>query len=136
MKSSSEPGLRGDGLFPSVQSSRRKVLYLEQVDNLSRKGTYRMHIVEASAHRLVFDVESVSTMRYLLIPILRPGEMQSIYFLDRESENVWRYYSIVRIGKSANQLLTGKESSAVNRAVAFYRYVVGIPAEQEPPAAR
>jgi hypothetical protein len=24
------------------------------------------------------------------------GDMQSIYFLDRESENVWRYYSIVR----------------------------------------
>lgn len=62
--------------------------------------------------------------------------MQSIYFLDRESENVWRYYSIVRIGKNANQILTRNESSAINRAVAFYRYMVGIPAEQEPPAAR
>ena len=112
------------------------VLYFEQVDNLSGKGIYRMHIVEASADRLVFDVENVSTMRYLLIPILRPGEMQSIYFLDRESENVWRFYSIVRIGKNANQMLTGNESSAINRAVAFYRYMVGIPTEQEPPAAR
>jgi len=122
--------------FTPDEMKEGKVLYLEQVDNLSGKGIYRMHIVEASADRLVFDVENVSTMRYLLIPILRPGEMQSIYFLDRESENVWRYYNIVRIGKNANQLLTGKESSAVNRAVAFYRYVVGIPAEQEPPAAK
>jgi hypothetical protein len=39
-----------------------------------------MHIAEASADRLVFDVENVTTMRYLLIPILRPGEMQSITF--------------------------------------------------------
>ena len=114
-----------------------KVLYFEQVDNLSGKAIYRMHIAEASAGRLVFDVENVSTMRYLFMPILHPGEMQSIYFLDRESDNVWRYYSIVRTGKNANRLIAGNESSAsVNRAVAFYRHLVGIPTDQEPPAAR
>jgi hypothetical protein len=75
-------------------------------------------------------------MHYLLIPIFHPGEMQSIYFLDRESENAWRYYSIVRTGENANQLITGNESSSVNRAVAFYRYIVGIPTDQEPPVAR
>ena len=122
--------------FEPGEMNEGKVLYFEQVDNLSGKAIYRMHIAEASADRLVFDVENVSTMRYHFIPILRPGEMQSIYFLDRESENVWRYYSIVRIGKNANQVLTGNESSAINRAVAFYRYMVGIPGEQEPPAAR
>jgi len=113
-----------------------KVLYYVQVDNLSGKATYRMHIVEASADRLVFDVENVSTIHYLFITLFHPGEMESIYFLDRESENVWRYYSIVRTGKNANRLSAGNESSAVNRAVAFYRYLVGIPTGQEPPAAR
>ena len=112
------------------------VLYFEQVDNLSGKAIYRMHIAEASADRLVIDVENVSTMRYLFIPIFHPGETQSICFLDRESDNVWRYYSIVRTGKSANRLIAGNESSAVNRAVAFYRHIVGIPTDQEPPAAR
>ena len=63
-----------------------------------------MHIVEASARRLVFDVENVSTMRYFLIPILHPGDLQSMYILDRESDSVWRYYSIVRTGKNANGL--------------------------------
>ena len=95
-----------------------------------------MHIVEATASRLVFDVENVSTMRYFFIPILHPGELQAMYFLDRESDNVWRYHSIVRTGKNANGLINGNESSSVNRAVAFYRHMVGIPADQEPPAAR
>jgi hypothetical protein len=112
------------------------VLYFEQADNLSGKAMYRMHIAEASADRLVIDVENVSTMRYLFIPIFHPGETQSICFLDRESDNVWRYYSIVRTGKSANRLIAGNKSSAVNRAVAFYRHLVGIPTDQEPPAAR
>ena len=122
--------------FTSNEMKEGKVLYFEQVDNLSGKAIYRIHIVEASASRLVFDVENVSTMRYLFIPILHPGELQSMYFLDRESDRVWRCYSIVRTGKNANGLIAGNESSSVNRAVAFYRHLVGIPATQEPPGAR
>jgi len=122
--------------FSSDEMKEGKVLYFEQVDNLSGKTVYRMHIVEASASRLVFDVENVGTMRYFFIPILHPGELRSMYFLDRESDSVWRYYSIVRTGKNANGVIAGNESSSVNRAVAFYRHLVGIPATQEPPGAR
>src|ERR1035437_8608372 len=122
--------------FTPDEMKEGKVLYFEQTDNLSGKAIYRMHIAEASVERLVIDVENVSMMRYLYIPILHPGEIQSIYFLDRESDNVWRYYSIVRTGRSANRLIAGNESSSINRAVAFYRYQVGIPTTQEPPAAR
>jgi hypothetical protein len=122
--------------FTPEEMKEGKVLYFEQADNLSGKAIYRMHIAKASADRLVFDVENVSTMRHLFVPVLHPGDMQSIYFLDRESENVWRYYSIVRTGKNVTRLIAGNESSAVNRSVAFYRNLVGIPTAQEPPAAR
>ncbi len=113
-----------------------KALYFEQADNLSGKTVYRMNIIDASANRIVFDVENASTMHYHFIPILRPGELQSMYFLDRESDEVWRFYSIVRTGKNASALLAGNESSSINRAVAFYRHMVGIPDTQEPPGAR
>jgi len=113
-----------------------QVLYLEQVDNLSGKAIYRMHIAEASADRLVFEVENVSIMRYFVVTLFHPGEVQSIYFLDRESDNVWRYYSIARTGRNASRLATGHASSSINRAVAFYRSLAGIPTDQEPPAAR
>src|SRR6202162_947896 len=70
--------------FTLDEMKEGKVLYYEQVDNLSGKAIYRMHIAEASADRIVYDVENVSTMRYLFITAFPPGEMQSIYFLDRE----------------------------------------------------
>jgi hypothetical protein len=73
-------------------------------------------------------------MRYLRMPIFRPGGMQSITFLDRESQDVWRYYSILRTGKNASLLAAGHEASSINRAVAFYRYLAGIPTDKEPPA--
>jgi hypothetical protein len=131
----SQPRQRRKDFTPD-EMKEGAALYFEQADNLSGKAIYRIHIAEASADRLVFGVENVSTIRYLFIPVFHPGEMQSIYYLDRESENVWRYYSLVRIGTNANQWIAGNESSAVNRAVAFYRYLVGIPTSQEPPAAR
>jgi hypothetical protein len=131
----SQLGQRREDFTPD-EMREGKIVYFEQVDNLSGKAIYRMHIAEASADRLVIDVENVSTMHYLFIPLFHPGELQSIYFLDRESENVWRYYSIVRTEMNANRMIVGNESSAVNRAVAFYRYFVGIPTDQEPPAAR
>jgi hypothetical protein len=121
--------------FTLEEMREGRVLYFEQVDNLTGKALYRLHIATASADRFVVDVENVSTMHYLFIPVAHPGDLQSIYFLDRESDHVWRYYSIMRIGLNANRLASGKPSSAINRAVAFFRYIVGIPTTQEPPAA-
>jgi hypothetical protein len=122
--------------FTPAEMKEGSLLYFEQVDNLSGKAVYRMHITKASADRLVFDVENVSVMRYLFVTLFHPGEMQSIYFLDRESANVWRYYSIARTGRNSSRMSTGHESSSNNRAVAFYRSLAGIPTDQEPPAAR
>ncbi len=130
------PPSHGRKDFTPEEMKPGTVLYFEQADNLSGTAVYRMRVAEASADRLVFEVENVSSMRYLFMTLFRPSEMQSVYFLDRESENVWRYYSIARTGRSASRLATGHESSSINRAVAFYRSLVGIPTDQAPPAAR
>jgi hypothetical protein len=95
-----------------------------------------MHITATPSDRLVYDVENATIMRYLFVTLVHPGEMQSSYFLDRESDNVWRYYCIARTGRKASRLVTGHERSTINRAVAFYRFLAGIPTDQEPPAAR
>jgi hypothetical protein len=131
----SQSGRRRQDFTPDEMQAG-KVLYLEQADNLSGPSIHRLHIAEVSSDRLVFDLENVSTMRYLFVTLFQPGEMQSIYFLDRESADVWRYYSIARTGRNASRLATGHESSWINRAVAFYRSLAGIPTDQEPPLAR
>ncbi len=110
-------------------------LYFQQEDNLCGKAIYRMHMISVSPDRLVFDTENISTVWYFLMPLFSPGDMQSIYFLERESQNVWRYYNITRTSRNANPLTAGNEASAINRAVAFYRYLAGIPTDKEPPAA-
>jgi hypothetical protein len=41
---------------------------------------------------------------------------------------------ISRTGKNAILLTAEYEASSINRAVAFYRYLAGIPMDKEPPA--
>jgi hypothetical protein len=127
-------GDRRRGDFSPGELAEGKTLYFQQEDNLAGKATYRMRIRSASPDRVVFDTENTGSIRYLLMPMFRPGDMQSITFLDRESKDVWRYYSITRTGRNANLLTAGYEASSINRAVAFFRYLAGIPTDLEPPA--
>ena len=120
--------------FSPDEMAEGRSLYFQQEDNLSGKAIYRMRIRSASPDRLVFDTENISTICYLLMPLFSPGDMQSIYFFERESQDVWCYYSIVRTSKNASPLTAGNAASAINRAVAFYRYLVDIPTDKEPPA--
>ena len=120
--------------FSPGEMTEGRSLYFQQEDNLSGKAIYRMRIRSVSPDRLVFDTENIDAVRYLRMPVFRPGGMQSITFLDRESQDVWRYYSILRTGRNAGLLAAGHEASSINRAVAFYRYLAGIPTDKEPPA--
>jgi hypothetical protein len=122
--------------FTAEEMKAGDTVYFEQEDNLSGKATYRMRILESSASRIVFSVENVSTIRYALLTVMHPGDMQSLYSLDREAEGVWRYYGMVRTGVNANKKIAANEASGINRAVAFYRFLAGIPTDREPPAAR
>jgi hypothetical protein len=122
--------------FSLSEMAQGRSLHFEQADNVSGRAVYQMRVLTASPDRVVIETENLSTMRYLLLPVFPPGEMQSIYFLEREPDDVWRYYSLTRTGRNASWLTTGHEASSINRAVAFYRYLAGIPTDQEPPASR
>ena len=129
---------RGDYSLDEITAGR--TLYIHQEDNLLGRAIYRMRIIRASADHLVFATDNTSSVQLLAIPLFRPGELESMMFLDREatagSNSVWRYYSLARMNGSGTALLYGRDASLINRAVALYRYMSGIPAEKEPPAAR
>jgi hypothetical protein len=122
--------------FAVDEIAEGRTLFFQQEDNLFGRVTYRMRIRSASTGRLVFDIENTTAIRYLMIPLFQPGELQSVYYLEREAVDVWRYYGIARTRGRAGALIAGHEPSAINRAVASYRHLAGIPTDQEPPASR
>ena len=120
--------------FSAGEMTEGESLYFQQEDNLSGRAIYRLRIRSASPDRLVFDTENAWDVRYMLMTVFRPGGMQTITFLDREGRNVWRYYSITRMNTKGKLLVAGNASSSINRAVAYYRHLAGIPTDKEPPA--
>jgi hypothetical protein len=122
--------------FSAGDLQQGSVLYFRQSDSLSGKATYKLQVISISPDRLILETENMTGMHYMLVPLFPPHELQAIYFLERESPDIWRYYSIARTGKDASSLAAGHDASAINRAVAYFRYLAGIPTDQEPPAAR
>ena len=111
-------------------------MFFEQQDNLFGNVAYRMRIRSASARRLVIEIENAAAVRYLTVTLFEPGQLQSAYFVEQEAPALWSYYAIARSSGRASALLPGHEVSAINRAVALYRHLAGIPGDREPPAAR
>lgn len=127
-------GARRKDFAPEEIESGR-TLYVLQEDNLLGKVVYETHIAGALADRIVLTTRNASAVRYFGVALFQPGDIQSISFLDRNPKDVWRYYAILRMPRQAGLLTMGHDASLVNRAVALYRYLAGIPADREPPAA-
>lgn len=108
-------------------------LYFQQEDNLLGNVIYRLRMRSASPDRLVFETENTSTVKGVIGNVFQPGDIQGLYFLEHESGGLWRYYGLLRIGRQASRMTMGYEASYLNRAMAMYRHLVGIPTDREPP---
>jgi len=121
--------------FTAAEMVPGAALSYSQTDNGSGTAAYRLRVMSASADRVVLTTENASKIRVMLVPLFSPGELQTLTVLTRQAGDAWAYSSLTRTGAGANRLADGHEASAVNRAVAMFRHVAGIPTDQEPPAA-
>jgi hypothetical protein len=123
--------------FAAAEMMPGSDLYFVQHDNRSSTEVlYRMRVREKTSDRLVMEMENASPIRFLAFALFRPGDLQSVYFVERRAPGVWGYYNISRTAKTASRLAGGHEESYVNRAVALYRQFVSIPTDEYPPAAQ
>jgi hypothetical protein len=122
--------------FAPAELAEGSSLYFVQADSRSsRQVVYRMRVLEKQPDRLVVAVDNATPVRLLLLTLFAPGDLQSTFFLERLSgADVWSYYGLW--GVRTNALTSGHEGSSVNRAVAMFRHIAGIPTDQEPPAVR
>jgi hypothetical protein len=99
------------------------------------RTVYRLTVRERTAERLVVSTENVTPIRVGILTAFEPAAMQSVIFLDRRGPGVWGYYQTLRATDGASVIALGSNASYVNRLAALYRYMAGIPTDQEPPAA-
>lgn len=112
-------------------------LYLrEHIDSLLGPMVQRLRVLHRDADRLEVDVENVSPGRVALLTVIPEGGARTRLTLEREGEDVWRYYTLTRVVDLVPDLLAPPRGSWVNRATAMFRWFAGIPTDQEPPTVR
>lgn len=105
-------------------------------DSRSGAVVYRMRVLERDSRRLVLALENASPVRAYGVTLFEPGALQTVEYVERHGTDVWGLYLLTRIDRSASIFASGHEASSVNRAVALFRHLAGIPTAQEPPAVR
>jgi hypothetical protein len=111
-------------------------LYFAERDGRSGEIVYRMQLLGSSPDGFTLAIENASPIRYLLFTLFGPGDMQSVYFVQRRAGNLWGYYSLTRAGAQSGALAGGHPESYMNRAQSLARHFLGQPTDSEPPAAR
>jgi hypothetical protein len=110
-------------------------LHYSQTSSGSGAVVYRLRVRELSADRLVLETENVTAVRVLAVPVFGPGDLRTLYFFERSAPDAWSYYSLAGVDRGSSPAGQGREASYINRAVAIFRHVAGLPTDQEPPAA-
>jgi hypothetical protein len=112
--------------------------YWVKEDNPTAGVVYRMRVRERTPDRLVFEHVNLTAVRgtllLLRIKVADPGEFRQLYYIEREDEETWRYYSLVRLGK-AGTLAGTSPANYRNRAEGYFRFLAGLRMDREPPAA-
>ena len=110
--------------------------YYSMTDTRSGRATvYRLRVRSPRAAELTVDIVNVDPVKQWAITLYAPGGVHTLYLLQQRAPGTWSYYSITRLLPDTF-LAEGHDKSYINRAVALYRHLVGIPTNTEPPAAR
>lgn len=122
--------------FSTDELQPGKTLYFWQEESSAAgSAVYRLRVRERTPQRIVFAVENASPVTLAFLTLAEPGDYEFLYFLERESASIWRFYSLSRAGDGPVLLARAHKKSYVNRAVALFRYLAGIATSREPPAA-
>jgi hypothetical protein len=118
--------------FTPTEMQAGRVFYFEQKDNRSSwMITYRAKVEEASSDRIILAIENVTEVWAYLLRLFGPGDLHSLYILRGLSPGVRGLYILT--GARTGSLASSEPAYYVNRAVAIYRHIVGIPTDRDPP---
>ena len=124
---------RGD--FSAAEMRADRDVYFLSADNRSGDDAVsRLHVKEAESGHLIIETANVTPLRWMFLSFAAPGNVQTWYFLDREAGGSWRFYSLTRVLYASSFFVRFVSvESYINRALAMYRHLAGIPTDRDPP---
>ncbi|MBM3507577.1 MAG: hypothetical protein FJX64_07635 [Alphaproteobacteria bacterium] len=113
--------------FTVAELAKGEPVFLHMGGNAVNNVAYRMQVLEYTPDKLTVALENAITVRVLGFPMVRAGGGQFLFSFERESPDVWRSYTLVRVGSLLNVVARPPMDQYANRAVALTRYFAGMP---------
>ena len=119
--------------FTAQEILSGQTLYFAQNDTFSTGlNVYHLSANEVMPDRFVVEIVNLTAIQVSFVTLFEPEALRSLHFIDRLNISTWGYYGVSTF-RSEN--VDAYAKSLVNRAGAFYRFLIGEAPTREPPLA-
>lgn len=119
--------------FTSAELVPKTPLYVLYDDTDLSAAVYELTVVERSDRSATVRLRNIEPGRSMGITIIGEGCFELTITVAAEGDGVWTYYALNRSGPLLMQSLMPAEGTLINRAVALYRFLLGVPTDRDPP---
>ena len=95
---------------------------------------FELAVADAGPDGFTATARSVTRLSLLGVTLARAGDLDSVLTVRRLGPEEFGYYALNAAAISPFAMMTSPDSTLANRAVASFRFLAGIPSDQEPPA--
>ena len=132
---SDDPASRRPDFKPEEMAPGVRLHMLYQDNSQAGPVVYQSEVRSADADGFVAVLHNSSAMRLMGLSIADPGDISSMLSVQRLGPDRFAYYALTAVALAPMAAAMVSDASYVNRAVASFRYLAGIPLDAEPPAA-
>lgn len=119
--------------FTAAEVRSGAPLYFAQNDTRSTGlNVYRLKALQSRPGRLVVETVNESAIAFAFVTLFHENGLLSLHFIEHLDGDLWAYYGLAAVRQGS---VAGHTRSLVNRAVAFYRFLRGVPGDEGPPLA-
>ena len=95
---------------------------------------FETEVREAGPDGFVTVMRNASAMRLMGLSIADSGDISSMLSIRRVAPGAFDYYALTAVALAPMAAAMTSDAAHINRAVAFFRYLAGIPGDRDPPA--
>jgi hypothetical protein len=128
-----DPAARRADFKPDEMRPGAKLNMLYDDDEEPGPVVFETEVREAGPDGFVTVMRNVTTMTLMGFSIAEPG-ISSMLSIRRLAPGKFAYYALTAVALTPMAAALTSDADHVNRAVASYRFLAGIPGDREPPA--
>jgi hypothetical protein len=131
-----DPASRRPDFGPAEFATGARLHFVQDAMDSLGPIVHEMTMRERSAARLVMTTRNVNKGRVYGWPVIDPGGLEGFFVVEREAGPIWRYYALTRARILVPDAMAPPPEDHLNKAVALFRFIAGMPTDAEPPAVR